>query len=617
MAIPLEPARCAGGAAASTAPVQRLGTPGRLQIPALTGLRFFAAFFILFAHAFDWIAQFQDGHFSEYFSFVAMYGMTLFFVLSGFVIHYNYRDLFLNESIGKAICEFAAARFARLYPLYLVFLLMSLAADDFLQKIYHSRDFALPILTYYLTLTQSWWYLIYGGKSVINWLFSVSWSISTEMYFYAFYAATVFLILALAKRGRFILIGLVYAALVLAVLAVARYELESLMALAQRYVPDYIAIDAGFEASFYRWLFYFSPYVRVLEFILGCFAAQALLELSKREVSPREYRWATVALIFALASLVVFGLLYLGVFALPIINDYVQFFALNFLCAPSMAIVLFCVARYDSPFSRAMSAPLLVALGETSYSIYLVHSWTLRIFERSPPNLTPLWAADAIWRVACGIGLTLVVSYGTYRLIELPGRIWLRRILRRGIAWVFDRRRVRPRRVADPSGFTFRPHLTRPRVAYSGLALSGLFVTAFGGQAVRSEQLMTSLHRFLSGERPEVEVISASYGINCREYPVRAPFPNLASPGNATVATRRACDGKTECDLEVSTERFGDPANGCGKDFAVEYRCSGRPDTLSGYLPAEANGKHMLLQCPARVSISAGTAGSLPVSHTQ
>src|SRR5207249_9141221 len=59
------------------------------QIPALTGLRFFAAFFILFAHAVDWLAQFQNSNIRQNFSFVAMYGMPLFFVLSGFVIHYN------------------------------------------------------------------------------------------------------------------------------------------------------------------------------------------------------------------------------------------------------------------------------------------------------------------------------------------------------------------------------------------------------------------------------------------------------------------------------------------------------------------------------------------------
>jgi peptidoglycan/LPS O-acetylase OafA/YrhL len=63
----------------------------RPPIPALTGLRFFAAFFILFAHACDWCAQFQDSQIRTYFGLVSIYGMPLFFVLSGFVIHYNYR----------------------------------------------------------------------------------------------------------------------------------------------------------------------------------------------------------------------------------------------------------------------------------------------------------------------------------------------------------------------------------------------------------------------------------------------------------------------------------------------------------------------------------------------
>src|SRR5579859_3766278 len=52
------------------AAISRPKGEGRPQIPALTGLRFFAAFFILFAHAFDWIAQFQDRSVRTYFVFV-------------------------------------------------------------------------------------------------------------------------------------------------------------------------------------------------------------------------------------------------------------------------------------------------------------------------------------------------------------------------------------------------------------------------------------------------------------------------------------------------------------------------------------------------------------------
>src|ERR1700691_5233202 len=106
-----------------------LSLHSRPPIPALTGLRFFAAFFILWQHSIRWIAQFQNTDVYSSFGFFGVPGMSLFFVLSGFVIHYNYRDLFLRRGMARALCEFVAARFARLYPLYVAFLLIAIAAN--------------------------------------------------------------------------------------------------------------------------------------------------------------------------------------------------------------------------------------------------------------------------------------------------------------------------------------------------------------------------------------------------------------------------------------------------------------------------------------------------------
>jgi peptidoglycan/LPS O-acetylase OafA/YrhL len=75
----------------------------RPQIPALTGLRFFAAFFILWQHSIRWIAQFQNADVYSSFGFLGVPGMSLFFVLSSFVIHYNYRDLFLRHGTARVV----------------------------------------------------------------------------------------------------------------------------------------------------------------------------------------------------------------------------------------------------------------------------------------------------------------------------------------------------------------------------------------------------------------------------------------------------------------------------------------------------------------------------------
>src|ERR1700722_15808095 len=71
----------------SSIAVEKLG-----DLPALTGLRFFAAFFILVGHGTPMMLKLTPDpqlviNVTNCFLEI---GMELFFVLSGFVIHYNY-----------------------------------------------------------------------------------------------------------------------------------------------------------------------------------------------------------------------------------------------------------------------------------------------------------------------------------------------------------------------------------------------------------------------------------------------------------------------------------------------------------------------------------------------
>ena len=122
-------------------------------------------------------------------------------------------------------------------------------------------------MAYYTTLTQSWWYVVYGNKLLIYWIFPLSWSISTEMYFYIAYVAVVFLILLYAAVERpscrhwltALSSWFVYSFRALSssnVIACSslRAELHS----ARRQFPKFILFL----------LFYFSPYARVFEFLM-------------------------------------------------------------------------------------------------------------------------------------------------------------------------------------------------------------------------------------------------------------------------------------------------------------------------------------------------------------
>src|ERR1700689_844937 len=92
------------------------------DIPALTGLRFIAALSVVLAHSSYQILKFEPPDtVSSWMARLGPFGMTLFFVLSGFVIHYNYRHLVAARE-WMDFGAFLWARFARLYPLFLLIL---------------------------------------------------------------------------------------------------------------------------------------------------------------------------------------------------------------------------------------------------------------------------------------------------------------------------------------------------------------------------------------------------------------------------------------------------------------------------------------------------------------
>ena len=107
------PAAAAAGAAelAKKTGISQVGESSH-ELRALHGLRFLAAFCILFSHACSWLANFKDTRtVFDYGEFFTVYGMPLFFVLSGFVIHYNYSRLFSTMRPRWAILRISRRAF--------------------------------------------------------------------------------------------------------------------------------------------------------------------------------------------------------------------------------------------------------------------------------------------------------------------------------------------------------------------------------------------------------------------------------------------------------------------------------------------------------------------------
>src|SRR5687768_14460819 len=93
------------------------------HIPALTSLRFFAAFYVLVFHS-GGPALTDSGRLPallDNFLMNGYLGVTFFFVLSGFILTYVYYGKLMTQ---EETTRYAAARFARVYPVYLLSLLL-------------------------------------------------------------------------------------------------------------------------------------------------------------------------------------------------------------------------------------------------------------------------------------------------------------------------------------------------------------------------------------------------------------------------------------------------------------------------------------------------------------
>jgi peptidoglycan/LPS O-acetylase OafA/YrhL len=438
------------------------------ELRALHGLRFLAAFCILFSHACTWLANFKDTRtVFDYGEFFTVYGMPLFFVLSGFVIHYNYSRLFSTMRPRWAIFEFIGARFARIYPLFICFFLVGLAVDGVLQWCDHHKLNLLLVMGHFLTLTQSWVYIVlYGDRLVLDGTFGLSWSLSTEFFFYLTYIALVLHVARMRSIAGLLVTAGAMSVLVLAAFAYATGHRDAINAFGVRYMNGNVS---GTDHTVFWWLFYYSPYGRVFEFILGCLTAQIFAIFSQHPVSAREERCGRVVVYAALVFLATFALVYLFRPFGPKAAIYAELLKLNFGCAVAIAALIFCVSRYrSSTVALMLSTPLMVLLGDLSFSIYAVHTWTLRIFERPSMDFGYGVELEAAFRIVMAVALTLILSSATYRLIEVPARARLRKVVARRLLRSFGPREAN----MLPAGQTYS--------ARREFAVATLFVAMIG-----------------------------------------------------------------------------------------------------------------------------------------
>jgi peptidoglycan/LPS O-acetylase OafA/YrhL len=387
----------------------------RVPLPALTGARFFAALAVVLHHS-RMLRPFP--RFLDVIALQGRAGVSFFYILSGFILAYNYRDWFRNDLHHWK--RFAHARFSRIYPMYFVALLWSslfvIAArindPAELKSEVHSALTAFD-------MARSWilnvlMLQVYSLAPLDQWLWNAAfWSISCEIAFYVAFPFLMWRFNKLILRSR--------PAAFWFVLAGSVFVVQGLLFIATSRAIRRTWSDHGWLASItlnpivaFDHIAYRQPVIRVGEFIVGVCLAIAFLEIGRDGVSKRA---ASACLATGLCGCGITAVLQFFVPRVPIVVDQLQWYVFY---VPAFALIIFSLACGRTMGSAILGHPGLVLLGEASYSLYLIHLPILIFLARSKIS-QPLLIISAIMGV---VGLSIICLH----VIEIPARRALRRL---------------------------------------------------------------------------------------------------------------------------------------------------------------------------------------------
>ena len=360
-------------------------SPGASRLNALTGLRFHAALLVFAFHLSLNRFFAGDAPAVEPLRFLlkngGWFGVTFFFVLSGFVLTWSARD-------GDTPSRFIWRRLAKILPNHVVTFVIALGIAG------------LGAAT--VGEAAANFFLLHAWVPADTAFFSInhpSWSLSAELFFYLAFPFVLPWVRRIPQRN------LLPAAALLVVLITTAPVLAGLLPEGAVFGPNH-AQSPLYGASIPQiWAVYALPPVRFLEFVVGMLAARAVTE----GLLPRIRLGA--AAVFAAAGYALSLFLPLpwqmdAAYVLPV-------------------TVLVIAAAQDPAPPKALNSPLAVRLGELSFAFYMVHDIILGATRSLiGPGALPATAAVGVGLAA--FAASLAGAWLLWRAVEVPANNALR-----------------------------------------------------------------------------------------------------------------------------------------------------------------------------------------------
>jgi peptidoglycan/LPS O-acetylase OafA/YrhL len=367
------------------------------RLDALTGLRWWAAFVVFFYHILVFAPL--PGPITTLFA-QGYFGVTFFFVLSGFVLTWSARPRVPTST-------FYWRRFARIWPSHIVALLLAVPVFYTLGTIPDGsflKPFDPGVLALSVVLLQGWWLapmILFSGNPA-------AWTLTCEAFFYALHPWISKVLVPTLKRG-----ALVFAAAVVIWAFAYRAAVILWPASGLALVP--------------------LPVQRLPEFVLGMALAWAMRAGWRPRIHP----------VIGVGSLVVVivGSLLARTYLIdvPLLRHIPTFTNELFTIACGLAIVAL-ASRSLAGRRSFFESKLQVKLGEWSFAFYLVHATFIYIALRIFGYQEPAWT-NLLWFVAL-LAVDVTAAWALHSFVERPAEKRMRRWKDRRDEARRDRRRA-------------------------------------------------------------------------------------------------------------------------------------------------------------------------------
>jgi peptidoglycan/LPS O-acetylase OafA/YrhL len=296
------------------------------KVPPLTSLRFFAALYVVLYHTLERVfvgvkdLSTVHGRLLD----LGYVSVSFFFVLSGYILAFSY----LPREVSKR--PFWRARFARIYPLFLLTLLID--CPHFFAGIVRQVGFhaglriLLERLIENMLLLQAW----APAMRTIDW---PNWSLSTEAFFYLVFPLVVAYLARPKVRALAVATALVYAA-GMGFVTVAMHS--------------HLPLD----------VLKYNPLFHLHVFLCGALLGAIR---TKTRLIPR----LAPAFLCAAVACLVLTVHYYHSIPMPLLHDG--------LLVPAFGCLILAFDSGNKRLDGLLSVRWLVVLGEASYGLYLIH----------------------------------------------------------------------------------------------------------------------------------------------------------------------------------------------------------------------------------------------------